>query len=187
MEAVKHFHPHLYGHHFIIRSDHAALQWLLKFRNPEGQIACWIQRLQEYDFEVKHRSGHLHTNADVLSRRPCQAALCKHCERLEAKDATVHESTVNTVQCAQLCTPSQGSKLESLPWSGNEFKQAQTPASSQFLSGNRRVLLSPRCQQFLHMEHAQKHIRLNGRVLSSKMAFSIIAGRTQQEMESHCN
>ena len=38
----------------------------------------------------------------------------------------MHESTVNTaVQCAQLCTPSQESELESLPWSGNELKQAQ--------------------------------------------------------------
>ena len=64
-EAVKHFHPYLYGHHFTIRSDHAALQWLLKFRNPEGQIARWIQRLQEYDFQVNHRAGHLHTNADA--------------------------------------------------------------------------------------------------------------------------
>ena len=31
VEAVKHFHPYLYGRHFTMRSDHAALQWLLKF------------------------------------------------------------------------------------------------------------------------------------------------------------
>ena len=39
VEPVKHFHPYLYGCHFTIRSDHVALQWLLKFWNPEGQIA----------------------------------------------------------------------------------------------------------------------------------------------------
>ena len=51
VEAVKHFHPYLtmYDRHFTIRSDHATLQWLLKFRK------------QEYDFQVKHRAGHLHT------------------------------------------------------------------------------------------------------------------------------
>ena len=30
------------------------LTWLLNFRNLEGQIARLIQRLQEYDFEIRH-------------------------------------------------------------------------------------------------------------------------------------
>ncbi|GBN70607.1 hypothetical protein AVEN_61473-1, partial [Araneus ventricosus] len=34
---------------------------------PEGQIARWIQRLQEYDFEIQHRKGTSHGNADALS------------------------------------------------------------------------------------------------------------------------
>ena len=29
---------HLFRQAFTVRTDHAALQWLLKFRNPEGQL-----------------------------------------------------------------------------------------------------------------------------------------------------
>ena len=57
IQAVQHFHSYLYGRHFTIRTDHAALKWLLNFKNPEGQVARWIQRLQEYDFEIQHRQG----------------------------------------------------------------------------------------------------------------------------------
>ena len=71
VKAVRHFHPYLYGPHFTIRTDHAALKWLLSFCNPEGQIARWLQQLQEYDFVVEHRAGLKHSNADALSRRPC--------------------------------------------------------------------------------------------------------------------
>ncbi|GFR03492.1 retrovirus-related Pol polyprotein from transposon 17.6 [Trichonephila clavata] len=47
VKAVEHFHPYLYGRRFLLRTDHASLTWLLNFKNPEGQIAWWIQRLQE--------------------------------------------------------------------------------------------------------------------------------------------
>ncbi|GBM22032.1 Retrovirus-related Pol polyprotein from transposon 297 [Araneus ventricosus] len=51
---------------------------------PKGQIARWIQRLQEYDFEIQHRKGTSHGNADALSRRPCKES-CKHCTNAEKK------------------------------------------------------------------------------------------------------
>ena len=75
VKAIKHFHPYLYGRTFTLRTDHAALQWLLSFKFPEGQIARWIERLQQYDFRIKHRPGVLHGNADTLSRRPCVLSL----------------------------------------------------------------------------------------------------------------
>ena len=38
--------------------------------NHEGQLARWLEKLSEYSFEVVHRSGHKHNNADSLSRHP---------------------------------------------------------------------------------------------------------------------
>ena len=71
VKAVDHFHHYFYGRKFLLRTDHASLTWLLNFRNPEGQIVRWIQRLQEYDFEIRHGKGTAHENADALSRKLC--------------------------------------------------------------------------------------------------------------------
>ena len=57
VKAVKHFHPYLYGRSFVLRTDHAALRWLFSFRLPEGQIARWLEHLQQYDFRIEHRPG----------------------------------------------------------------------------------------------------------------------------------
>lgn len=82
-KAVQHFHHHLYGRHFKLRTDHAALTWLRSFKDPEGQVARWIERFSQYDYTSEHRPGIRHGNADGLSRRPCYDLGCKHCTRLE--------------------------------------------------------------------------------------------------------
>lgn len=85
IDTFKKFHSYLYGRRFVLRSDHSSLRWLLNFKNPEGQMARWLEKLQMYDFESQHRSGKLHGNADALSRRPCKLA-CDHCVRTERKE-----------------------------------------------------------------------------------------------------
>ena len=69
---VKHFRHYLYGQQFLVRTDHQALKWLFKFKEPEGQLARWVIQLSEYNFEIEHRPGKLHVNADSLSRLPCK-------------------------------------------------------------------------------------------------------------------
>ena len=86
VKAIKHFHYYLYGQDFLVRMDHACLRWLLNFRLPEGQIARWIEKLQQYNFSIEHRPGQLHGNADILSRRPCSEVGCTYCSRLEEKE-----------------------------------------------------------------------------------------------------
>ena len=66
--GAEHFETYLYGRRFLARTDHSALQWLKNFKNPRGQVARWLERLSDFDFEVEHRPGQLHGNADGLSR-----------------------------------------------------------------------------------------------------------------------
>ena len=68
---IRHFRPFLLGHKFTLRTDHGSLTWLSNFRQPEGQLARWIEKLQEYDFSIVHCPGPKHGNADALSRLPC--------------------------------------------------------------------------------------------------------------------
>ena len=62
--------PYLHGVHFTLVTDHAPLLWLMENQNLQGQYARWALILQEYDFDVAHRPGTLHQNADALSRSP---------------------------------------------------------------------------------------------------------------------
>ena len=38
----------------------------MSFKQPEGQVASWLENLQEYDYKVEHRLGRSHVNADAL-------------------------------------------------------------------------------------------------------------------------
>ena len=67
---TNHFQQYLLGRQFLLRTDHHSLTWLTNFKNPEGQLARWLEKLSEYSFEIVHRSGHKHNNADSLSRYP---------------------------------------------------------------------------------------------------------------------
>ncbi|KRZ03458.1 Transposon Ty3-G Gag-Pol polyprotein [Trichinella pseudospiralis] len=69
--ALREFRPYLYGQRFLVRTDHSCLRWLRNFKEPEGQVARWLESLAELDFEVEHRPGRLHGNADALSRTSC--------------------------------------------------------------------------------------------------------------------
>ena len=75
---MQYFKCYLLGKPFTVRTDHAALKWIQSFMEPEGQIARWIEQLQQYEFSTHHRSGKVHLNADGLSRHPCRQCKLKH-------------------------------------------------------------------------------------------------------------
>lgn len=85
LQSVKLFHHFLYEQTFKVRTDHGSLRWLLKFENPEGQVASWLETLASYEFEIEHRLGRLQWNADALSRRPCVDDQYTYCAKAEIK------------------------------------------------------------------------------------------------------
>ena len=74
VESLRHFRCYILGRKFKVRTDHSALQWLKTFKEPVGQVARWIERLAEYDYDIEHRPGRLHANADALSRYPLRVS-----------------------------------------------------------------------------------------------------------------
>ena len=94
---LKHFRQYLYGRHVLVRTDHGALRWLINFRNPEGQLARWLEVISTYDVEIKHRAGRIHSNADALSRKPCRQ--CGRQEGCQSDEFTT--SRLYTIQFAE--------------------------------------------------------------------------------------
>jgi len=64
----------------------------MKLKNPEGQVARWLEALASYDMKIEHRPGKAHQNADGLSQIPC-----RQCGRDDELDFETPKMSVNTL------------------------------------------------------------------------------------------
>ncbi|GJP58288.1 hypothetical protein CLOP_g22994 [Closterium sp. NIES-67] len=67
--AVELFRPYVKGRRFTLVTDHQPLLWLMWNQTLKGRNARWAMRLQEFNFEVKHRPGKTLQHVDGLSRQ----------------------------------------------------------------------------------------------------------------------
>ena len=119
VDFIDHFRYYLLGRNFLVRTDHHALKWLMSFKQPEGQVARWLERLQEYDFTVEHRPGLSHANADALSRRPRRKhGICPSCGDTEYVSAAFLQQN----QAKEGASTTQEKKFS---WTTDEIAQAQ--------------------------------------------------------------
>ena len=129
VDSIKHFHTYLYGTKFVIRTDHGSLRWLVNFKNLEGQLCRWSEFLAVYDYEIVHRSGKSHGNADALSRRPCEP--CRYCDRVESKDRAYQTNCEDLRPCCH--QQSQGSdNIASRVTGANNFQKSETLPSIRY-------------------------------------------------------
>lgn len=69
VQAVRHWHPYLWGREFVVRTDHYSLKFLLDqclATIPQHQ---WASKLLGFDFKVEYKPGIQNTVADALSWR----------------------------------------------------------------------------------------------------------------------
>jgi hypothetical protein len=79
VQAVRHWRPYLWGHHFVIRTDHFSLKYLLDQHLSTVPKHQWVSKLFGFDIDVEYRPGHLNTVADTLSHKDAEAALAALC------------------------------------------------------------------------------------------------------------
>ena len=66
--GVKQFKFYLTCSKFLWRTDNTSLTHIRTMQPPANLEARWLETLASFDFEIVHRKGTQHTNADVLSR-----------------------------------------------------------------------------------------------------------------------
>lgn len=74
VQAVRHWPPYLWGHLFLVRTDHYSLKFFLDQRLATIPQHHWVRKLLGFDFSAEYRPGRLNTVADALSRRNADIA-----------------------------------------------------------------------------------------------------------------
>jgi len=123
-EQFKHF---LLGRKFLVRTDNSAVRYWTKIHSnsyePLGQVARWLVKLSAFNFDIKHRPGRQHSNADSLSRRPWLC--CAQC-------STRHPGAYETKRKKSLSTIHRLSQETQTPSSSESVTEVFPP---YFLSG----------------------------------------------------
>ena len=73
VEGIKYFHIYLANKKFTVLTDHIALKWLQDISQKNGRLYRWSLMLQGYNFDIIHKPGKKHGNADALSKRAYSA------------------------------------------------------------------------------------------------------------------
>ena len=95
--ALEYFHAYVYGRKVTIFTDHKALEWLRQQKSPNGKLARWILKLEEYDYTIVHRPGKLMGHVDALSRAPVQSIAVQDISYSEIAQEQEEEPSIRTV------------------------------------------------------------------------------------------
>ena len=70
VKAVEKLRPYLLGRHFIIKTDHFSLKYLMEQKISTSFQGKWLPKLLGYDYEICYKQGKQNVVADGLSRLP---------------------------------------------------------------------------------------------------------------------
>ncbi|GBG67275.1 hypothetical protein CBR_g88564 [Chara braunii] len=69
-KAFTHWRHYLLGRFFYVRTDHQPLKWMRTQLVLSDALKCWIEVIEQYDFEPQYIKGEYNKVVDALSRRP---------------------------------------------------------------------------------------------------------------------
>ena len=83
VKAIKHFWSHLYGRPFLLWTDYTSHQWVCQWKEPNYQVARWLETLAKFQYTLEHWARLCYRNANRLSRQTSEN--CWQCELIELK------------------------------------------------------------------------------------------------------
>lgn len=66
--ALEKWHQFLVGKHFIIKTNHQPLKFLIEQKLSTPIQYTWLAKLMAYDYEIQHQYGKSKIVANALSR-----------------------------------------------------------------------------------------------------------------------
>lgn len=142
--ALSKFDMFVDGTTFVVETDHMALVWLQRLREPSGRLARWALTLQRYTYVVRYRKGSSNVVADALSRAPVS------CPNPPASDAPAQ----HVAPLAPREAESQSQKEAIPPHSSDEIVNHLNLISSVGIAFSREELLKaqqgdPLCREMI--------------------------------------
>ena len=74
----------------------------MNVKDASGRLATWALLLQQYDFEIVHRPGKVHGNADSLSRRPYVTSEFNSLQREDPQVSKTQEMQRRDVELSEI-------------------------------------------------------------------------------------
>jgi hypothetical protein len=97
--GIMHFRQYLHRNHFVLRTDHKPLEWLVTVSDAHGRRGRWIDMLQDFSFKILHRPDMKDANVDALSRNPVGEAVDDDDFSEEIQDiGTKHGESIETTR-----------------------------------------------------------------------------------------
>jgi len=138
--GLKQYRQYLLGRPIQIRTDHSALSWLRRTPEPLPQLARWLTFIEQFDYQVLHRAGTKHCNADGLSRRreadpeddaeDKRALHCRVTQSTESITETASKPSLETVDEPSLDIESRRQAEQTAvppsPWDAESLAAAQS-------------------------------------------------------------
>ena len=186
---IEYFRQYLLGRKFTIRTDHQALVWLFRLKEPRGKIARWIEILSHYNFSIEYRPGKKQMHCDALSRcedpRTCDCPYqnteeslkcgpCKKCMK-RALDMVhrdlVTESNSKMDQTSE--NPEEKNEVNQPVARGIEVTDEQVPGPSSHIDGDVNETLAATVigeKSFTELQKSQREDPDIGTILQAKLS-----------------
>ena len=103
VEALKKFRIYVLGAPFKIVTDCNAFVKTLNKKELNSRIARWALYLQDFDYQIEHRTGTKMAHVDALSRNPCY--IIQDSVTLQIRNAQMTDEHITTIKTLLLKAP----------------------------------------------------------------------------------